>query len=102
MEALWQNLQEQEIKLQQQQDLRSYDLTNMENIKHGEPPPPPQRKYVSIFRIGGEPILPPLVSINMSNVFICTCVGKNRRCSQAYRRLYFCILYLTHPAMGRV
>lgn len=64
MEALWQNLQEQELKLQkQQQDLCTYDLTNMDSIKHGEPPPPPLRKYVSIFRIDGEPILPPLVSI---------------------------------------
>ncbi|TMW45287.1 hypothetical protein DOY81_009636 [Sarcophaga bullata] len=34
----------------------------MESIKHGEPPPPSQRKYVSIFRIGGEPILPPLMT----------------------------------------
>ena len=66
MEALLQSLQEQQIQLQLEQQQHLYiddDLVNMESLNDGKPPIPPPRKYVSIFRIDGEPILPPLVSI---------------------------------------
>ncbi|KAM7350718.1 uncharacterized protein ACRADG_009205 isoform 5-T5 [Cochliomyia hominivorax] len=34
----------------------------MESLNDGKPPLPPPRKYVSIFHIDGEPILPPLMT----------------------------------------
>ncbi|XP_065364918.1 serine-rich adhesin for platelets-like isoform X2 [Calliphora vicina] len=61
METLLQNLQEQQIQLQQRHFYID-DLANMENINDGAPPLPPPRKYVSIFHINGEPILPPLMT----------------------------------------
>lgn len=63
MEALLQSLQEQQIQLQLEHLYIDDDLVNMESLNDGKPPIPPPRKYVSIFRIDGEPILPPLVSI---------------------------------------
>ncbi|XP_046802656.1 flocculation protein FLO11 isoform X1 [Lucilia cuprina] len=62
MEALMHNLQQQQLQLQQQHFYVD-DLINMENFENvGEPPLPPPRKYVSIFHIDGEPILPPLMT----------------------------------------
>lgn len=49
----------------QKNDFYCYEM-EAENVSEAEgviKPPPQQRKYVSIFRIDGEPIIPPLVCI---------------------------------------